>query len=230
VWVGYPNRLRPMTTEYHGRLVAGGTFPAEIWRAFTQAALAGTAPESFPSYSSGYAAAKRVVWRDGRLELDNGLCRGTALVEYFSGFGPHRLANCKPNEVDIPNVVGQPLRRARDRLALQPLKATVVYKPARPRQRVDIVVDQFPRKGHASSYDRVTLVLVKPLHGVVPRVVGLPLARARLRLRGVALDAVAPARASPQATVVRQWPRPGVAAAPHLRVFLTLATALRASG
>jgi penicillin-binding protein 1A len=34
VWVGYPDRLRPMLTEYHGEPVAGGTFPAEIWHDF----------------------------------------------------------------------------------------------------------------------------------------------------------------------------------------------------
>jgi penicillin-binding protein 1A len=31
VWVGYPNKLQPMKTEFHGGPVAGGTFPAEIW-------------------------------------------------------------------------------------------------------------------------------------------------------------------------------------------------------
>jgi penicillin-binding protein 1A len=31
VWVGYPEGLKPMETEYHGGPVAGGTFPAEIW-------------------------------------------------------------------------------------------------------------------------------------------------------------------------------------------------------
>src|SRR3954469_14431831 len=34
VWVGYPNKLKPMKTEYHGQPVAGGTFPAEIFRDF----------------------------------------------------------------------------------------------------------------------------------------------------------------------------------------------------
>jgi penicillin-binding protein 1A len=34
VWVGYPDRLKPMLTEYHGSAVAGGTFPAEIWHDF----------------------------------------------------------------------------------------------------------------------------------------------------------------------------------------------------
>jgi len=34
VWVGYPDKLQPMETEYHGGPVAGGTFPAEIWHDF----------------------------------------------------------------------------------------------------------------------------------------------------------------------------------------------------
>ena len=34
VWVGYPEGAKPMETEYHGQPVAGGTFPAEIWRDF----------------------------------------------------------------------------------------------------------------------------------------------------------------------------------------------------
>ena len=38
VWVGYPNKLIPMETEYRGEPVAGGTYPAEIWRDFMKAA------------------------------------------------------------------------------------------------------------------------------------------------------------------------------------------------
>jgi penicillin-binding protein 1A len=38
VWVGYPNKLKPMKTEYHGQPVAGGTFPAEIFRDFMMSA------------------------------------------------------------------------------------------------------------------------------------------------------------------------------------------------
>ncbi|MEA2298919.1 MAG: penicillin-binding protein [Solirubrobacteraceae bacterium] len=34
VWVGYPDRLRSMKTEFGGSPVAGGTFPAEIWHDF----------------------------------------------------------------------------------------------------------------------------------------------------------------------------------------------------
>jgi len=39
VWVGYPNGLRPMRSEYRGGPVAGGTFPAQIWRDFLLAVI-----------------------------------------------------------------------------------------------------------------------------------------------------------------------------------------------
>src|SRR4051812_32249724 len=34
VWVGYPDKLKPMLTEFAGRPVEGGTFPALIWHDF----------------------------------------------------------------------------------------------------------------------------------------------------------------------------------------------------
>jgi penicillin-binding protein 1A len=39
VWVGYPNALIPMTTEYDGGPVLGGTFPALIWHDFMVSAM-----------------------------------------------------------------------------------------------------------------------------------------------------------------------------------------------
>jgi penicillin-binding protein 1A len=39
VWVGYPDRFQPMKTEYRGGPVAGGTFPAGIWKTFMQSLL-----------------------------------------------------------------------------------------------------------------------------------------------------------------------------------------------
>jgi penicillin-binding protein 1A len=39
VWVGYPNGLVPMTTQFNGGPVLGGTFPALIWHDFMTSAL-----------------------------------------------------------------------------------------------------------------------------------------------------------------------------------------------
>jgi penicillin-binding protein 1A len=40
VWVGYPDKLRPMLTEFAGAPVEGGTYPALIWHDFMVAANA----------------------------------------------------------------------------------------------------------------------------------------------------------------------------------------------
>jgi penicillin-binding protein 1A len=40
VWVGYPDRLKPMLTEFAGQPVEGGTYPALIWHDFMVAANA----------------------------------------------------------------------------------------------------------------------------------------------------------------------------------------------
>ena len=39
VWVGYPDKLQPMQTEFNGEPVAGGTYPAAIWKSFMEKAL-----------------------------------------------------------------------------------------------------------------------------------------------------------------------------------------------
>ena len=224
VWVGYPKGLRPMLTEFHGRAVAGGTFPAEIWKSFMQPALSllGAQPESFavPPYLS--AAAKRVTYRDGRTELDNGHCRDVSLLVYFTGRGPGTTANCKLNEVDVPNVVGWRLSAARVRLESMPLTPQVIYKPATPGQRVDIVVRQFPSTGTLSSFGRVTIVLAKPLHGTVPKIVGLRWQKASPKLSKLKLRVTVHLGKGKRGRVLAQSPRAGVAAAPGMKVSVTV--------
>ncbi len=39
VWVGYPNKLIPMTTDFGGKPVFGGTYPALIWHDFMLSAM-----------------------------------------------------------------------------------------------------------------------------------------------------------------------------------------------
>jgi penicillin-binding protein 1A len=40
VWVGYPEAIKPMRTEFNGEPVAGGTFPTEIWQSHMSQAIA----------------------------------------------------------------------------------------------------------------------------------------------------------------------------------------------
>jgi beta-lactam-binding protein with PASTA domain len=160
---------------------------------------------------------RQLVLRNGIFQLDNGLCRHTITVEYFVGRAPSQRADCKRNEVEVPNVVGSTYDEARARLSAQPLTPLVVYKPASPKQPLGVVVKQIPQRGWLSSFDKVTIVFAKPLHGVVPRVVGLRLPQARKQLERLKLKPVL--RGSGK-KIVRQRPRAGVAAAPGLPVTL----------
>jgi penicillin-binding protein 1A len=221
VWVGYPDKLVPMLHEFHGRPVVGGTYPAVIWKTFMQSALTAmnAQAKSFPSPPYLGSLARRVTYRDGRVELDNGLCKATSLIVYFTGRAPSRTADCKRNEVDVPNVVGWTVAGARTRLAEQPLSAQLVYKPASAGQRVGVVLKQFPAGGTLSSFDKVTLVLAKPLHGLVPKTIGLSLHAARARLARMKL---VPEVSGKTGHVVAQQPKAGVAAAPGMKVQLVV--------
>ena len=227
VWVGYPRTLRPMMTEYHGDPVAGGTFPAEIWHTFTEKALPylKDQPESFPSTYIPYGSPHEAVFRDGLLQLDNGRCHFTRNLLFFDGQEPSKTANCKPNEVDVPDLIGQPVQAARARLAGQPLTPSIVYKEARAGQKLNIVLGQKPSKGRLSAYDHVTLVVAKPTHGVVPQLIGLPVARAQRKCerRGLNVD-VEQTDKGPPGHVTFQLPRAGVAAAPGMHVRIAVAS------
>jgi penicillin-binding protein 1A len=224
VWVGYPTTLRPMLTEYNGDAVAGGTFPALIWKTFMERALPylHEPPQDFPGIALPYSVPRNVVYRDGQLELDNGNCHDTKSLLYFAGERPARTANCKVNEVQVPRVVGQTIAAANARLAAQPLRSTYVYEPARPLQKLGVVVRQIPARGTLSSYDKVTLVLPKALQGAVPKVVGLRLGRAQARLERHDLKWEVHGSPPPAAKVIAQTPRWGVASKRGLVVKLVV--------
>jgi penicillin-binding protein 1A len=56
VWVGYPNSLVPMTTEFNGKPVMGGTFPALIWHDFMTGAIQVDAARAERSAANGSGA------------------------------------------------------------------------------------------------------------------------------------------------------------------------------
>src|SRR5205823_5875602 len=90
-----------------------------IWKAFMEKAIAlkHFTPESFPYPPSQYAAPVYVVNRGGLLMRDNGACKNSYQLAFYGGVGPSHVATCKPNEVVVPKVVGEPLARAQEKLA-----------------------------------------------------------------------------------------------------------------
>jgi penicillin-binding protein 1A len=225
VWVGYPDRLVPMETEFEGSPVAGGTFPALIWRTFAKSALEHLEepPETFPYPSYDSVVARQVVYRDNKTMLDNGNCRGVREILYFIGTGPEAEADCKPNEVDVPNVVGSRFASARKHLYSVPLTPDVVWRRARPGEELGVVVAQRPESGVLSSWSTVRIVVPRASNGKVPDVVGLEVDRARRRLanrqlgvRQTYLDG------EPSGVVVAQFPRAGLAATRNMTVRLVI--------
>jgi penicillin-binding protein 1A len=220
-WVGYPEGLKPMLTEFHGKAVAGGTYPSLIWKSFMEQALPmlNDDPRNFASPELPATAPRSVVLRDGRWQQSNGYCRNTVSIVYFESSPAPPTANCKPNEVEVPSVVGSTFAEAQARLALQPLTPVVVYKPASPGQRIGVVVGQIPARGRLSSYDKVTLVFAKPVHGLVPKVTGLTLEQARAKLLRMKL---VPRLRGTGTRVVKQQPGSDAAAGRGLPVTLFL--------
>ncbi|WP_426570641.1 transglycosylase domain-containing protein [Aquihabitans sp. McL0605] len=49
VWMGYPEGPGHRMDDVHGRSVTGGSFPAEIWKRFMDAALTGVPKKDFPA-------------------------------------------------------------------------------------------------------------------------------------------------------------------------------------
>jgi beta-lactam-binding protein with PASTA domain len=68
----------------------------------------------------------------------------------------------------------------------------------------------------------VTLVLAKPLHGTVPRVLGRRWPAAGATLRRLKLRVTVRAARGAPGRVLSQTPAPGVAAAPGMRVTVTV--------
>ncbi len=221
VWVGYPNELKPMLTEFGGKPVAGGTLPAEIWKEFMTGALAALddTPQTFraPPYL-GYSE-RRVAYRKGAWRLDNGYCKETQPVVFFSGRGPAAgTADCKPNEVAVPSVVGRSAEGATARLAQQPLGVQLVYAPAKAGKRPGVVIRQYPPNGGLSAHDNVILVVSKARYGLVPDLVGSSFAAAKVQIQKLRLKAQIVYRKGQAGTILRQSLSPGVAAAPGLRI------------
>jgi penicillin-binding protein 1A len=224
VWVGYPDALRPMETEFHGAPVSGGTLPAEIWKAFMTRALDDEEPESFATAPYLPAYDLRVVRRDGRWQLDNGFCPGTRVTSYFVGQAPESTAKCYANEVTVPLVVGRSAESAKVALQSVPLTPDLVYVPAKPRSRPGQVVKQEPRGGYLSANGKVRLFVSLAADGLVPNLVGssLPDARARSRKLGLAVR-VRYTAGNPSGTVLEQSLEPGIAVRPGLPIRLLVA-------
>ena len=181
----------PMTTEFHGDPVAGGTFPALIWKTFMERALksrpsrTATTVQYFPPPPCAVRHDARYVLRDGQLELDNGIlprharsCSSPAHVADEDARTASRTrSRCRASSASRSTLALRHARRAAARR-----RRTSTSRRSRG-QRLGIVVRAVPAARDA--------LVVRPrdarrpasaLHGVVPK-------RRRARARAGALEA-----------------------------------------
>jgi beta-lactam-binding protein with PASTA domain len=183
-------------------------------------------PAYFTAPQLGYSVPRQVVYRDKHWYLDNGNCQDSRTILYFEGFGPTAKAPCKPNEVDVPRVVGAKLEDAKTRLLSMPLTPEIITRPAKPGEKLGRVVEQFPARGTLSSWDTVRIVLPKATNGRIPDVVGLDLAVARSRLANRSIAGFVEAFADGESgTVIAQYPHAGLAATRNMTVRLIVGRA-----
>jgi penicillin-binding protein 1A len=225
VWVGYPNKLVPMLTQFEGGPVAGGTYPALIWKSFIEKALKveNDPPESFPSPAYESTVARDVVYRNNQWLVDNGNCHDGHLVTYVAGSEPTKQAQCKPNEVDVPPVVGAKLADAKLRLEGMPLTVEVVTRPAEGGERLGRVIAQFPARGTLSSFDTVRVVVPLAVNGRIPDVTGLSLEAARQKLARHHLAGLVQTYAEGEPDrVLQQFPKARLASTENMTIKLVV--------
>ena len=140
-----------MLTEFHGDPVAGGTFPALIWKSFMETALPYLKddPAELPvAEHPGVGDARGSSSATARTSSTTGSAGNTISVPYFDGRAPDE-------DRELQAERGRGAERRRDdattsrkaRLAAQPLTPVVVYKPASRGQALHVVVKQIPAKG-----------------------------------------------------------------------------------
>ena len=181
VWVGYPNSSAP---DAH-RVPRPRRRRRHVSRADLEDVHAARAspscaprPQAFasPPYLSVATRRSRTATARSSSTTATAATRRSSSTSAGAGRRRRRTAS-RTRSTCRTSSGGSCPRRARGSTA-QPLTPQLVYKPAKAGQRIDVVLRQFPRAGTLSSFDRVTLVLAKPLHGLVPRI-GRPEPRRR---------------------------------------------------
>ena len=177
VWVGYPNKLEAdADASSTASPVAGGTFPALIWKSFVTKALdkLGEPPEYFPAPSYPYAVAARRRLPRRPLATSTTATAGTAaLVTYFAGFGADAAGAVQAERGRRAARHRRDARRREGPAREQPLTAEVITRPAQGGESARPRRGAVPRRGTLSSCDTVRIVVPKSTNGRIPDVVGL---------------------------------------------------------
>ena len=210
VWNGFPTIRVPMVKQFHNGPVFGGTFPALLWRAFTQPALAGTKVHDWPAPTAVAGAEVRIDPATGQLAGPN--CpRARSVVMAYSKM-PTPTSHCTGTVIPTPEVTSSSQRQAQltlDRAGLLPEIVQAVPPAGEPAGKV---FAQNPPPGEPIELGgRVQVSVAKPVTWVtVPDLIGLNVvaARSALRVAGFTVRETRGAYGKPAGRVYSQYPIP----------------------
>lgn len=155
VWVGYAESQKEMKS-IHGRAVTGGSFPAEIWKAFMIEALADTAKTEFTK-PSGLSSVK-ICTETGQKATE--YCPKTVSGLFLTGHLPETCeTHVGPTKIDIPRLIGL---TKEDALALLK-KLSLLFKVVEQDVKgvpVGIVASQSPAPGSQGTTQTVVTIVV----------------------------------------------------------------------
>jgi penicillin-binding protein 1A len=181
VWVGYPQGLIPMTSV-HGITVFGGTFPAQIWKAFMGPALAGLPKTPFPGSTDNSSDEERDDLVTVELCADSLLlatpnCPNRIRRSFRRGEEPTEYCNLhgapSPGKATVPSVIGMSASAAAAALESAGFHASVSHDYGT--APTGTVMSQSPAAGAQATVGSTVSIVVcdgpKPV-SVVPGVVG----------------------------------------------------------
>ncbi len=214
VWVGYPQGLIPMT-NVHGITVFGGTFPAQIWKAFMGPALADLPKTPFPGSGDMSGEDNNLVTVEicaDSLLLATPNCPNRIKRSFRRGEEPTEHCNLhgapSPQMATVPDVVG--MSSASATVALESAGFHVSISHEYGSAPAGTVMSQSPAAGaQAAKGSTVSVVICdgpKPV-SVVPGVVGMT--------ETAAVTAIQNAGFKPNVTYIFDPPHAGIVLSQH---------------
>lgn len=233
VWVGYPEGLISMRSV-HGITVYGGTFPAQIWRKFMEAALANVPPSDFPKAEFGWddegeedTVSVTVCTQSGMLATS--FCPHTETRTFTRGEEPTQQCplHSTADQVVVPTVTGMAESGAVAAIENAGLNAVVshAYSNSVPS---GIVINQSPLGGTTvvpGSPVALTVSQGPAPQSTVPNVVGMAETSAKETLSSAGFTykvVYSPSSDSQVGVVISQFPGGGASASPGAQVIITV--------
>jgi beta-lactam-binding protein with PASTA domain len=223
-----------MRTEFQGKEVFGGTYPALIWQKYTEAALAGQPALDWPSPVAPPSEYVLIDPATG-LRTTAGCPRAVSMV-YAIALVPSRFSSCTGSVVTTPDLTGVTARRAQHLLLRAGLQPHIRLAVAPAGESSGTVFYQDPGPSQPAQIGRNVLVLVarRVVQVFVPDVLGhqQTAAVSALRSAGFRVRILHTPSLNHQrpGTVIFQRP-PGVERQPRFsRVTIEIATKPTATG